>query len=114
MRQLARGGAPFLEGQLALVRRQLLRPLAVNDTLQFTHQMFETADALGLRFILAGEASLLFRQRLVLGAKRLQRRKRLHRGGALYRRQRSEVDLCKSRHGPLDSTVSGSRMTRSG
>ena len=62
----------ILERQLALVRRQLLRLLAVSDTLRLTHQTFETVDPLRLRlvavrqrFILAREIGLLFRQRLV-------------------------------------------------
>ena len=85
----------------------------MNDTLQLTHQMFEAADALRLRLVLSRETGLLFRQRvirgdetglvcrqrLVLGAKRLQRRKRLLSGSALFGRQRSEVDLCKRQHG---------------
>ena len=55
---LRRRALKLLERQLALVRRQLLRPLAIQKPDQFQVQMFQTADALGLR--------------LVLGAKRLQ------------------------------------------
>ena len=86
----------ILERQLAFVRRQFLRPLAVNDALKLTHQIFQTAISLHLG---------LAHQRLVLGAKRLQRRKRLPR--CLFGRQCSEVDLCKGQHGPLVAQCRG-------
>ena len=82
--------------------------------------MFETADTLRLHpvavrqnLILARKAGLVFRQRLVLDAKCLQRRKRLPRSRRLFGRQRVEVHLRKRSHGQSGSTVSGSRKPRS-
>ena len=85
----------------------------MNDTLQFAHQMLKATEPLRLRLVLTRQGDSLFRQRVVLSAKRLQRCKHLLGSRHPFGRQRSEVDLRKGQHDPLDSTVSESRMPRS-
>ena len=89
--EFRRRGDEILEGQLPLVGRQLLGPLPVNHPLQLAHQMFETADPLGLCLVPV-------RQHLVLGAQRVQSGRRL-RG-----RQGRKVNVRKGLHGPVCST----------
>ena len=89
-----------LEGQLVLVRRQLLRPLAVNDTLQFAHQMFETAHAFRLYGVPVFQRRVATRQPLDLSVQRAYSRR-------LFGRQRSEVDLCKG----VAASCPGARST---
>ena len=68
--------------------------------------MFETADAFRLYGVPVFQRRVATRQPLDLSVQRAYSRR-------LLGRQRSEVDLCKGRHGPFASTVSGSHTPRS-